>query len=52
MQPNQEKQAGPEEGNLALSKVIGRNIHSLMHLRAKAVHDRNLEIEFGKESFL
>lgn len=43
MQPNQEKQASPEDDNPALSKVIERNIHTIMHLRAKAVRERNLQ---------
>jgi uncharacterized membrane protein len=42
MQPNQEKQAD-EEDNPALSKVIERNIRTIIHLRAKAAHERNLQ---------
>ncbi len=43
MQPDPEKQANPEDDNPALSRVIERNIHTIMHLRAKAVHERSLQ---------
>ena len=43
MQPNQEKLENPEEDNPALSKVIERNIRTIIHLRTKAARERGLQ---------
>ena len=43
MQQDQEKQEGNEQDNPALSKVIERNIRTIIRLRAKAAHERNLQ---------
>jgi uncharacterized membrane protein len=43
MQPNPEKPASPEVDNPALSKVIGRNIRTIIHLRTKAERERSLQ---------
>ena len=49
MPPDQEKQANPEQDNPAFSKVIERNIRTIIHLRAKAARERSLQaIEPGK----
>ena len=42
MQPDQAKQASPQGDNPALSKVIERNIRTIIHLRTKAVRERGL----------
>lgn len=43
MQENQENRADNEQDNPALSKVIERNIRTIIHLRAKAAHERSLQ---------
>ena len=46
MQPSQlnvEEKADPQKDNPALSKVIERNIRTIIHLRTKAGHERNLQ---------
>ena len=43
MQQNQEKQTDNKADNPALSKVIERNIRTILHLRAKAAHERSLQ---------
>jgi uncharacterized membrane protein len=44
MQLNQPREQGePEKDNPALSKVIERNIRTIIHLRTKAAHERNLQ---------
>ena len=42
MQPNQADLADPQQDNPALSKVIERNIRTIIHLRTKAAHARSL----------
>ena len=43
MQPNQRTQETPQADNPALSKVIERNIRTIIHLRTKAAHERGLQ---------
>jgi len=43
MQQDQEKQEGNEQDNPALSRVIERNIRTIIQLRTKAAHERNLQ---------
>jgi uncharacterized membrane protein len=43
MQQNQQKHAKSEEDNPALSKVIERNIRTIIHLRSKAATERGLQ---------
>ncbi len=43
MSQNQEEQADNKDDNPALSKVIERNIRTIIHLRAKASHERSLQ---------
>src|SRR6187397_3131563 len=43
MQQNQEKQTDNQDDNPALSRVIERNIRTIIHLRAKAAHERGLQ---------
>jgi len=40
---NQEKQPKPQKDNPALSKVIERNIRTIIHLRTKAARERSLQ---------
>lgn len=42
-QPNVEEKAGHENDNPALSKVIERNIRTIIHLRTKAANERDLQ---------
>ena len=42
MQQNQENQTDNKDDNPALSRVIERNIRTIIHLRAKAAHERGL----------
>jgi uncharacterized membrane protein len=42
-QSNPGEKAGREKANPALNKVIERNIRTIIHLRAKALHGRNLQ---------
>ena len=42
-QPNRKKVEDPEKDNPALSKVIERNIRTIIHLRTKAARERNLQ---------
>ena len=43
MQQDQEEQAGNEQDNPALSRVIERNIRTIIHLRTRAAHERGLQ---------
>jgi uncharacterized membrane protein len=43
MQPKQRRQKTPQADNPALSRVIERNIRTIIHLRAKAAHERGLQ---------
>ena len=43
MQQDQEKQTDNKDDNPALSKVIERNIRTIIHLRTKAAHERSLQ---------
>lgn len=43
MSPDQQKQIPPEKDNPALSKVIERNIRTIIHLRTKAARERDLQ---------
>jgi len=43
MQSNPEKQADPQVDNPALSKVIERNIRTIIHLRTQAARERGLQ---------
>ena len=43
MQPNQAEQPRPQADNPALSKVIERNIRTIIKLRAKAARERGLQ---------
>jgi uncharacterized membrane protein len=43
MQQNQQEPATPVEDNPALSKVIERNIRTIIHLRTKAARERGLQ---------
>ena len=43
MQQNKDKQTDNKDDNPALSKVIERNIRTIIHLRAKAAHERSLQ---------
>lgn len=43
MKPNQKKNAAPENDNPALSKVIERNIRTIIDLRKKAMKERTLQ---------
>ena len=46
MQPSQrngDKKEAPEKDNPALSKVIERNIRTIIHLRTRAAHERGLQ---------
>ena len=42
-QPNVEEKEGHENDNPELSKVIERNIRTIIHLRTKAAHERGLQ---------
>ena len=42
-QQNPDEKAGHEKDNPALSKVIERNIRTIIHLRTKAAHERSLQ---------
>ncbi|HEU0294712.1 MAG TPA: DUF1003 domain-containing protein [Anaerolineales bacterium] len=42
-QQNRTEQEDHEKDNPALSKVIERNIRTIIHLRTKAAHERNLQ---------
>src|ERR1051325_7110025 len=42
-QRNRTKNEGHERDNPALSKVIERNIRTIIHLRTKAAHERGLQ---------
>ena len=42
-QPNRTEKEGQEKDNPALSKVIERNIRTIIHLRTKAAHERGLQ---------
>jgi len=42
-QPNRTEKEDHEKDNPALSKVIERNIRTIIHLRTKAARDRNLQ---------
>lgn len=44
MQQDQEKQAGNEQDNPALSSVIARNIRTIIHLRGNVAHERVLQM--------
>ena len=41
--PNQKERVDPEKDNPALSKVIERNIRTIIHLRTKAAQERSLQ---------
>ena len=41
--PNQMEKENPEKDNPALSKVIEKNIRTIIHLRTKAADDRSLQ---------
>ena len=47
MQSDQEKQPESQKDNPALSKVIERNIRTIIHLRAKAARERSLQGRFA-----
>jgi uncharacterized membrane protein len=42
-QPNQKEIEEHEKDNPALSKVIERNIRTIIHLRTKAIRERSLQ---------
>src|SRR5512140_1660868 len=42
-QPDQKEKEGQEKDNPALSKVIERNIRTIIHLRTKAADERSLQ---------
>jgi len=42
-QPDQKDEAGKEKDNPALSRVIERNIRTIIHLRTKAARERSLQ---------
>src|ERR1044071_364080 len=42
-QPNRTEKEDQEKDNPALSKVIERNIRTILHLRTKAAHERGLQ---------
>ena len=43
MPQNQDEKGEHQEDNPALSKVIERNIRTIIHLRTKAARERNLQ---------